>query len=400
MPHPHDEQLERRGSQPEPAGPVSGGLVAGAVVVAALIGVWGLLQAPASFWPTWLTGVVFWMGMSLGCLAIALLNSLTGGRWGECVGHELRAGIGALTVGLLAGVPLIFAADQVFPPAFSNAAEELNSHQLLYFQTNWVLIRIAVIVLTWCLMGGWLLWAITGNRRPTGYARATSARKAAVGLLVFWVVTTFAIFDAILSLTPHWVSSLFPITQIVGFAVSGMAIVVIVRGLTLPTENLTIVEQNDTHDSANMLQAFNLVWVYLSFSQYLIIWSGDLPHEVAWYLDRRDPFTGAISVALFALHFVVPFGLLLSRPLKRRPRTLAAVAALLLVMEFVSDAWIILPATSAEGVWAIVLAASNFILIGGVWLLVFGLLRNRLPRIVPPPPANGAATAHPPEDEL
>ncbi len=398
MAHPHDEQLERRGSQPEPAGPVSGGVIAGAVVAAAIISVWGMLQAPESFWPAWLTGVVFWMGMSLGCLAIALLNSLTGGRWGECVGHELRAGIGALSVGLLAAVPLIFAADQVFPPAFSNAAEELNSHQLLYFQANQVLIRIAVIVLTWCLMGGWLLWAITGNRKPTGYARATSPRKAAVGLLAFWLVTTFAIFDAILSLTPHWVSSLFPITQIVGFAVSGMAMVVIVRGLSLPRENLTTVELNDTHDSANMLQAFNLVWVYLSFSQYLIIWSGDLPHEVVWYLDRRDPFTGAISVALFALHFVVPFGLLLSRPLKRKPRAVAAVAALLLVMEFVSDCWIMLPSTSAHGVWAVVLAASNFILIGGVWLLVFGLLRSRLPRIVSAT-TNNSGNGHGPEEE-
>jgi len=353
--------------------------IGGAVGIAVLVAVIGLLQRPMEFWAGYLTAVVFWLGTSLGCLGIALLHALTGGRWGTAISRDLRAGLSAGLVGLVAGVAVAFAAATLYPGVASETATPLNAHQQSYLAVPLVVGRFVLAAVVWVGLGGWLLWGDV--RRSANPEFRLSARKAALGLMAFWLTVTFAVVDGVLSLTPGWFSSLFPVMEIVGFAVAGMALAILVRAFANSGNNGTETERRATHDLGNLLLAFNLVWVYLAFSQYLIIWSGDLPHEVTWYLDRRDPVTAGVSVALFALHFVVPFGLLLSRDIKRSVQRLACVAGLLLLMRLVAVAWTILPATEAEGLWAVVLVIANWTALGGVWLLVFRAVRSRLPEI-------------------
>lgn len=341
----------------------------------------------STFWTAYLTAVVFWLGTSLGCLGIALLHAVTGGRWGHAIARELRAGIAAGAVSLMAVLPLAFAAAMLYPGAESETASVLNKHQQQYYSTPFVAGRVVLVIVVWAGLGAGLLRMHARRRNDPGIK--PSARKAALGLVAFWLTVTVAVIDGVMSLFPGWFSSLFPVMEIVGFAVAGMALAIVVRRFEKPPEDWTEDERQRTHDLGNMLQAFNMVWVYLAFSQYLIIWSGDLPYEVSWYIDRRDPMFAAGATALFALHFVVPFGLLLSRDLKRNIHRLAGVAGLLLVMRLVAIAWTILPTTDSP-ILAGVLTLLLWAVLGAVWLLVFRAVKQCLP-VIPVAPTHNAA---------
>lgn len=386
------------------------GLGAVAMLVALLVSAAGEFFSPTAFWGGYLTAVTFWLGVSLGCLGTALLHSLTGGRWGESIGRELRAALGPFAVGLLAVIPLAFGAAMIYPGAAgSQDASVLNAHQQWYFSPPLLAGRFLLYAVVWCGLSAWLLWA--HGRFRERYATAVSPRKAALGLLAFWLTVTFASVDGLMSLTPHWASSMFPLMRVVGAGVAGLAFVVLVRSLSLVVEGQgsrgqgqrtgTSSEEIDDappgrdsgsspldpqtsqtqNDLGNMLQAYNMMWTYLAFSQYIITWSGDIAEEVKWYYDRRNPVTAAAEIGLFLFHFAVPFVLLLSRDVKRNPRRLASIAGLLLFMRLVADGWIILPPTGADAAWAIALTLSNAVVLGGLWLLVFAWLRKRLPII-------------------
>jgi hypothetical protein len=371
-------------------------LVGAAVAIVALVVcLFGLVMRPAAFWAGYLAAVTFWLAVGLGCLGTALLHSLTGGRWGEAIGLELRAGFGPLAVGVAAVIPLAFGAAWIYPAGGSSGAAAFNAHQERYFAPPWVIGRIVLYAIVWLGLAAWLLWA-HGRNRSTAYATAVSPRRAAVGILAFWLATTFAAVDGLMSLTPHWASSMFPLMVIVGAGVAGLAFAIAARSVALSAGSPTEPQRRDTHDLGNMLQAYNMMWTYLAFSQYLIIWSGDIASEVKWYLDRREPLMIGISMSLFLLHFAVPFLLLLSRNLKRDPRKLATVAGLLLAMRLVADAWIVLPSSAANAAWAVALTVACAIVIGAASVAAFVGVRRRLPAIEPATgeQAAGESTSH------
>jgi hypothetical protein len=195
--------------------------------------------------------------------------------------------------------------------------------------------------------------------------------------------------DFLMSLTPHWFSTMFPLTGVLNCGVCGLSMVVLIHTFRLsPTPVKEEMER--AQDLGNLLQAFNLMWVYLAFSQYLLIWSGDVLEEVEWYLHRRTPLWTAAAVFLFFFHFVVPFLLLLSRPLKRTPARLRGVAIILLVACLVDIAWIILPNCPASTGIAILSMVASLFAIYGVWQAVFRRQFIRLPDL----PVHGEHETH------
>ena len=350
--------------------------VAGLIVLAALaICAVGAVNWPEAFWPGYLVSLSFWTSTSLGCLGIGLLHPLTGGRWGWGIGRELHASIGTVCVIGLAVVPLLFAARWVFP--WATDSTRLNPHQQQYLAPEFVLVRTAGEWLLWSGLALWLIRAYRTTARKTDFR--ASPRVAAVGLILFWITVTSAAVDGLMSLDPTWTSSMFGAIQVLGCVVAGLSFVLVVRGFepaSVDDEHAQV-----THDLGNLLMAFNLVWVYLSFSQYLITWSGDLPHEVAWYATRQQGLTGIVGSVLLGLHFVLPFALLLSATNKRDPRRLAAIAGLLLAMRVVDAGWTILPACSAAGPLSIVAVAASWCVLGAAWMAQFAWRMRRMPTI-------------------
>jgi len=343
----------------------------------------GILR-PQSFWPAYLVAAVFWIGTSVGSLALGLLHRLPGGRWGwgEGAGRELHACMYAMPLGILAAAPLIFGATWVYPWARPAELAELNHHQQFYLAPQFVLIRTAAMLLIWCLLS---LWLQAGYRRSAGDGKPhPRSRRCAISLVAVWLMMSFSSVDLLMSLTPRWASSMFGAMHAMGFVTSGLALAIIVRSRGMIGRTLSRDEIDVTQDLGSLLMAFDLMWAYFAFSEYLIIWSGDLPAEVAWFVDRQHGWGLIGGVAVIVFHFVIPFALLLSRDLKRNPRALAWTAGLLLAAHLGHLSWTVLPAVATtDGLSMLFLLAATAGL-GALWALPIERQWPRLPFIPSP----------------
>jgi hypothetical protein len=191
-------------------------------------------------------------------------------------------------------------------------------------------------------------------------------------MVAYFLAVTFAMIDWGMSLEPDWYSSIYGVMLLVGQVLATLAILIIVTAWLSETKPLAEVATPQAfNDLGNLLLAFVMLWAYMSFSQYLIIWSGNVAEEIPWYLRRSVGGWRAVAVSLIAFHFFVPFFLLLSRDRKRNAGALATVCVPILFMRFVDINWVILPAFSARNMlefWSVVPA---FVGIGGIWIAVF-----------------------------
>jgi hypothetical protein len=197
-------------------------------------------------------------------------------------------------------------------------------------------------------------------------------RLSAGGLLAYGLTITFASFDWLMSLEPRWYSTIYGVLIMGGQALSAMAfLIVVLVWLSRRPPLDRIVVKAHFHDLGNLTLAFVMLWAYFSFSQYLIIWAGNLPHEISWYAHRLQTGWRSVGLALVVFHFVVPFVLLLSRAMKREGSLLVRVAMLILAARLVDLFWLIAPEFHVDGIvvsWLdIVLPLS----LGAIWLGAF-----------------------------
>jgi hypothetical protein len=194
---------------------------------------------------------------------------------------------------------------------------------------------------------------------------------SAGGLIVYGLTITFASFDWIMSLEPHWYSTILGVIILGGQGLSAMAFLILALVWLSRRPPLDrIVVREHLHDLGNLLLAFTMLWAYFSFSQYLIIWSANLPAEIAWYQHRLDTSWRLVGVALIAFHFAVPFVLLLSRRVKRGAALIAKVAIWILVVRVVDLFWWIAPEFHA-GFSVSWLDITLPLAMGAVWLGCF-----------------------------
>ncbi|HVG39823.1 MAG TPA: hypothetical protein VM870_11070, partial [Pyrinomonadaceae bacterium] len=197
------------------------------------------------------------------------------------------------------------------------------------------------------------------------------------GIVLFGLTVSFAAIDWVMSLEPEWFSTIYGLLIMVGWGLTALAFAIVTTVILSKDERLEHVYQaRHFHDHGKLLLAFVMLWAYFSFSQFLIIWSGNLPEEIPWYLRRTSGVWGYVALAVVALHFVLPFFLLLSRDFKRRRRSLALVAGLVLVMRLVDLFWIIAPSFHYEGFHnypssANLLFFAAAIGMGGLWVFFF-----------------------------
>ena len=333
---------------------------------------WAGFQWPLAFWPGYLVAYLFWIGISLGCLGLGLLHPLTGGRWGWAISQDLTAAHSTIPLFGIFVIPLGFMAAWVYP--WARELETLNRHQQSYLAPANVLIRTLVEWLLWSVMA---LWLRRGYRQAvTQQTIRTSPRKAGLGLVLFWFSATSVAVDWLMSLDPSNSSSIYGAIQTLGFAVAGMAFLLFVRAWRPMAR---VEDRQISHDLGNLLLAFNLLWVYLVFSEYLIVWSGDLPHEIRWRLVRQQGLAAVAGFLLLAGHFLAPLGMLLSVDIKRRPKRLAWIAGLILIMRLLDIAWNVLPACPAVDYRTFLSIIGCSVLLGIFWLVLFEFHYRRLP---------------------
>ncbi|HEV2800288.1 MAG TPA: hypothetical protein VGW12_07315 [Pyrinomonadaceae bacterium] len=371
-------------------------LVAG--IVALVICIVGAFLSPAGFWRAYLVGYVFWTGVSVGSLAIIMLHHLSGGGWGVVIRRPLEAAARTLPVMAILFLPIAFAVftHTLYPWTVPEERDlEIIKHKAIYLNVPFFLGRTVFYFAAWLGLAYFLSkFSLQQDRTDDPRERRRLKERmqniSGPGILLFGLTVTFAAVDWVMSLEPEWFSTIYGLLIMVGWGVSALAFAIVTTVILSRDERLAHVYQpRHFHDHGKLLLAFVMLWAYFSFSQFLIIWSGNLPEEIPWYLRRLFGGWGYVAVALVIFHFALPFILLLSRERKRRGRALVLVALLVLVMRVIDLFWTIAPSVLAMpqhhgggtevahgGTLADVVAyALNFITpiaIGGFWLWWYG----------------------------
>lgn len=375
-------------------------LVVGTAALAlCAVGAWA---NPPEFFHAYLTAYLFWIGIALGCLAILMLHHLVSGRWGFVVQRLLESGSRTIPLMALLFVPLFFGLRDLFlwarPEAV--AAQEILRHRQPYLNAPFFSARVVLYFAIWITLASLLSkWSLEQDRTAAPDLTRRLQRLSGPGLVLYGLTVTFAAFDWVMTLGPQWHSTIFGAVFMVGQGLAALCFVVVVSSRLVNRGPLTgVISPKLFQDLGNMMLAFVMLWAYMAFSQYLIIWSGNLPDEIPWYVSRMAGGWMWVAMFLIAFHFTVPFLLLLSRTTKRRAEILRGVALGLLVMRLVDLYFIVTPALHPGEVtihWMDVLAPIG---IGGIWLWAFlGYLRGEslLPLHDPrfaamPEPAHGA----------
>ena len=351
-------------------------LVGAAGVVLALLGVWLNL---AQFFRAYLVAYLFWSGLSLGCLALLMLHHVVGGAWGAMIRRVLEAGTRTLPLMVVLFVPLLYGLTTLYSWARPEvvAHDVLLQHKSAYLNVPFFVQRAAAYFAIWLIVMFFLNHWSRQQERVAGAPQERRVQRrlrllSAPGLMLYVLTVTFAAVDWVMSLEPHWYSTLYGVVILVGqmLAALALAIVLITQLAEVPPVSTVLTPQH-LHDLGNLLLAFVMLWAYIGFSQFLIIWSGNLPEEVPWYIHRTQGGWEWLGRFVLLLHFGLPFVVLLSRTSKRRAQVLGRLAAGLLVMHLLELFWLVLPAFSPSSLVIHWLDVGLPIGMGGLWMAVF-----------------------------
>lgn len=327
------------------------------------------------FFRSYLFAYLFWFGIALGSLAWMALQHLVRGGWGFVIQRPLEFSARTLPLMLILFIPILFGIKELYTWANPTvvASDQLLQHKKLYLNTPFFIIRALVYFGLWIFFAYLVSnWSLRQDR--TGEPGLTRKIKlVSAPLLGVYVLTlTFASIDWGMSLNPHWFSTMYGILFLVGQGLSSLAFVVIaIRWLSRYKPLSEVVTAQHYHDLGNLMLTFVVLWAYTAFSQMLIVWAGNLPEEITWYLDRWEGGWQWLGVVLALFHFAVPFIVLLSRRAKRRAEILVKVALAMLFMRLVDLYWLIAPSLHPGEFsihWMDVVAPIG---IGGIWVAFF-----------------------------
>ena len=362
------------------------GLIVGVVALAA--GVIGAVFNSDRFFQSWLIGFLFILGLSLGSLGLLMLQHMSGGKWGLAGRRVFEAASGTLWLVALAFIPILFGLRRIFAWARPEAvqASPILLQKEPYLNVTFFIIR-AVVYFAFWLMCVFLLnkWSTAQDRGEVAVTPGDTVRfrtLSAPGLLFLVLTVSLASVDWIMSVDPLWYSTIFGLLTVVGQGLSALAFSIAILALVARSGAFAaVLSPGQFHDLGKLLLAFVMLWAYMAFSQFLIIWSGNLPEEIEWYVQRIRGGWGAVSLFIVIGHFALPFVLLLSRNLKRHSRLLARVALFVIAMRLVDLIWLLVPTfthdpAQAEGHpgFSIPIHWMNIVIpigLAGVWLFFF-----------------------------
>ncbi len=339
-----------------------------------LIAIGGAMIDLEQFWQSYLLAFLFWLEIGLGCLGVVMLHHLVGGRWSALIRRIMETGAMTLPLMTILFLPLLFGLTTLYPwlnPAHV-AETPLLQQKATYLNLPFFLVRAVIYFAVWLTLAGLLSrWSLAQDEGGDEELSRRMRRLSAAGMILYMVTATFAAYDWMMSLEPEWFSSIYGLLFIAGQALAALALAII--GLRLLAQGNDAGESwtNQFNDLGNFLLGFVMIWAYFAFSQFLIIWSANIPEEALWYYHRSRGGWLEVGIFLIALHFVLPFFLLLSRQVKRKARLLTALAILIFVARIIDLYWLIVPAFYPDGLHLHWLDLVLLIAMGGGWLAVF-----------------------------
>ena len=353
-------------------------------ILFAVLALAGFIFDRKLFLQSWLVGYMYWLGFTLGSLALLMLQYTTGGNWGRLGRRFWEAASSPTSILLmfLFWLPLVFGMHTLYPwtnPSPHPSELEINRARFWLNPTAFVVRGIIYFAL-------WTLWSFRlrrwsyieeeGRTTPAQFVNVQNFSGA--GIVLYALTITFASVDWVMSLNPQWWSTVWGMLFMVGECLTTFAFTIWLLARLSPLEPLARIFKPDYfHDFGKLMFAFVVLWAYLSFAQWLIIWSANIPEEIRWYLDRAHAHWKVIATALIFLHFVFPFAILLSRSLKRQPRKLATIAVWIMAVRLLDLYWLVQPSFHEHGKLAplswqsVAMNLVNLLAMGGIWLWHF-----------------------------
>ncbi len=359
---------------------------------------------PERFYAAYMTAFLYFLGLGLGSMALAMIHGLTGGGWGLAIRRILEASFQTLPLMAVLFLPLLLGVHTIYEwaePDYVNAHVTL-ARKAAYLNVPGFQIRALVCFGVWLSLAGLLSWFSPNKERDPESPRSQWLQRiSGFGMVLYGLSATVAAVDWVMSLEPEWFSTMYGVLHIVGQAVLGLSfsIIVVVQLSRFEPWSRSLTHER-LNNLGNMLLASTMFWTYCAFMQYLIIWLGNLPEENVWYIHRGHGGWQYVSLGLGLFHFVIPFFLLLSKRVKRSGESLIRVATLILVMRAVDLFWLVVPGfqhgsqrTGLEVSWMDPVA---FLAIGGLWFAAFAWRLSSTMRqpLYDPAPQHGSQGDH------
>ena len=356
-------------------------------VIFSVIAIGGAFVRPDEFYRGYLLAIMAWLGVTLGSMAILMIRHLTGGGWGMVIRRILGAAMRCIPLMTVLFIPLLFGIPRLYiwaGPLDKIADQHLREHlkdiTQSYLSVHGFIIRAAIYFAIWNLLS----FLLSKWSRETNFPNAPDHTDrfrtvSGPGLILYAFTISFAAIDWVMSIDPSWISTMYGLILLIGEVLSAMCFAVVVERILVKYKPMSDWLKPDfVHDHGKWMLTFIMVWAYFSFSQWLIIWAGNLPDEITWYMKRLNGGWGAVGLALVLFHFSVPFAILLSRSFKRNIYKLAWVAVGLMIMRYVDLWWIIEPnySSTLSLTWADIVVP---IAMGGLWLWFFFRNLNEMP---------------------
>ncbi len=335
------------------------------------------------FFRSYLLAFVFWIGFPLGSMAILMLHHLTGGDWGLPIRRPLEAATRTFPVMLVLFIPLLFGMKKLFPWMRPEvvAGDTVLLAKKFYLNPQFFLLRLAIYIAIWLGLSYFLnKWSEEQDRTGDPALAGKLEGMSGPGLILYGLTVTYASIDWVMSLEPHWYSTIFGMIFMLIGVLAAMALAIIVSSRLADFEPMKgVVTQAQFNDLGNLLLTFVMLWAYLSFSQFLIIWSGNLRDEIPWYMTRANGAWEPVGIFLIIFHFAVPFLLLLQRALKRQMRYLRWIAVSLIVSDCIAVIWMVEPAFEPNRLHIHPSDLIGLVGIGGIWVAAYVWQLKRRP---------------------
>jgi hypothetical protein len=364
------------------------GWLAGVVTLIPTILALGLNYRPAFI--SYLVAFIFWFGLAVGCLNVAMIHHLTGGAWGNTTRRFFEAGYMTLPTLAVLFVPIIFGLRELYPWADSAmvAADKILRQKSAYenfpaFTVRAVFFFAILICIAVCLRK----WSLQQDNSSDAVPFLKARTLSGPGIVIVPFVATFAYVDWVMSIEPSWFSTIFAVILLAGGVLVTLAMgIVLLAWFETETPFIGRVNQKQFLDLGNLTLAFVMFWTYVAFSQLLIIYSGNQPHEIGWYLRRIAGGWKWLLIFIALFQFLTPFFILLFRANKKDIHILARIAALIFFVNALENFWSIAPTFYPHGIRLHWSDFTAWVGIGGIWFAMFAANLGRHPLLFRPPP--------------
>jgi len=336
---------------------------------------------PRQFLFSWLVSFLFFLSLSLGALFFVLIQYAVQGGWGIVLRRIGETVFATLPVMALLCLPVLLGVRDLYSWAAPGAADHdaLIRWKSPFLNVPFFLIRAAIYFVLWSVIALFYYQRSRGQDASGDVAISLRLRKFAGPAIILLAITqTFASIDWIMSLTPHWYSTMFGVYFFSGSFVGFIALLSVLA-VAMQRAGLleTVITAEHLHDVGKLLFAFTSFWAYIAFSQFFLVWYANLPEETIWFRARLQGSWTTISVLLMVGHFAIPFFYLMGRTVKRRGATLAIGGAWLLGMHFMDLYWQVMPTLHPDGVQPTILDVAAFLAVGGCFTAAAGWLMRR-----------------------